>query len=206
MATTQQKKRGLWTPNRDDIEAFREGRLTTNAQRIERVVDQAFEAHRVFVRAKKRYEARLAALHERMDSAGGSIRAASVDGKRQVTWSQRRIVKGNANAERAGALIQDVAGELLGRTAASDDERTLATFLQGVIQRTRGRIIMNANLVAFTRLKFTDARLVEAQKLLRDAFDVSEGKVYACFEVFDAERGTFLRAEWDEEGRRWTSR
>jgi len=72
-----------------------------------------------------------------------------------------------------------------------------------VIQRTQGRIILTANLIAFTRLKFTDSRLVGAQQLLKDAFDVSEGATYAMFEVYDQHKKKFTRAVWDDECRGW---
>jgi hypothetical protein len=201
--TDRKSKRGNWTPRKADVDAYREGRLTVNARRLERAVNEAFEAHRIYLRARKIYKRKLELLYTRLQPEGGGLRASSVDGSRQVTWSQRRIVKGNANAEKANGLIQEVAAGLLGSKAASDDERTLASFLQGVIQRSKGRIIMNANLVAFRRLKFSDARLVQAQRLLHDAFDVKEGRIYASFEVFESERGRFVKADWNEQEKKW---
>ena len=196
-------KRGAWTPKKSDFDAFSNGILTPHAARIERIVNHAFEAHRKYVRAKRLYEERLEKLFSRVNPAGNAVRVVSVDGKKQVSWSQRRIVKGNLNAEEAAALIQEVTGELLERTAASDDEKALAVFLGGVIQRTKGRIVMNANLVAFSRLQFSDPRLVKAQRLLKDAFDVTEGKVYARFEVYNEEKKGFGRAAWDDEDGQW---
>jgi len=65
------RKRGAWTPCKADIEAFNNGALTANARRIERAVDDAFAAHRVYLRARNAYRTKLAELYARILPGGG---------------------------------------------------------------------------------------------------------------------------------------
>lgn len=180
------RERRRWRPLKADRDALDEGTLTPAAKRMNRAVDQAFRYHEQYVVSRSRYEERMRALYERVaGTSDKGVTVVSADMKRRVIFNRKSIVRGNQNAHMAKQLIDEFIGELLGSHAHSDDERNMATFLGGVIQETKGRIFMSRNLIEFRRMQFTDERLRQAQRLLVDAFDVVESKLYWYHETWD---------------------
>ena len=187
-------KRGAFRPKKSDLEAYSDGTLTPHAKRLDAIIDRAFRFNDRRKNAVEKFEANMDSLFAKLVPDDQGISVISLDGKRRVTKSRHNVVKGNANAYRAKALIDEFVTEILHRKALSQDETNMASFLKNVIQESKGRILMTKPMVEFKRQAFTDPRLKEAQRLLNDAFDITESKVYYYCEVFDPETRKWLAA------------
>ncbi len=178
-------KRGSFHPHKDDVTAFTNGELTAKAKRLNAIVDKAFRYNDARKKAVNNFETRMDNLFKTIITSEQGISVMSVDGTRRVTKSRKSNMKGNVNAFRAKALIDEFVSEILSRKAVSQDEINMTAFLKNVIQESKGRILMTKTMIDFKRQTFIDPRLQEAQKLLNDAFDVTDSKTYYYCEVFD---------------------
>ena len=195
MSKKKKSKKGEehWRPRKADREALSQGELTPAAKKMNRVVDQAFRANDTFKRAQERYGERMESIYEKVGSDDRGLTVMSADGKRRVIFSKKNVVVGNQNAHMARTLINEYTSEMLQRKNLSSDEMQMAEFLTGVITESKGRIMMTKNLVRFGRMKFEDKRLRDAQRLLKDGFDVSESKLYYYCEELGSD-GSWVRA------------
>ncbi len=208
MAKTKKKnkaeprKKGAYTPNKVDVEAFAQGTLTPKAKKLNKVVDRAFRYHHWFLKALALYENRMRSLAESIgaDKVGATVR--SVDEQRQVVFQISHPKRGNANAKAAKVLIDEYVAEMLASKNTTEDQKRMAEFLSDVITESRGKILQTASMVKFGRTVFTDPRLKKAQVLLRDAFDVGAPKLAFYVSVLDEERDKFVAPtlKWMENG------
>jgi hypothetical protein len=182
-----EKAKPHWRPLKKDREAFAEGRLTPAAKKMNRMVSIAFSADSRRAKAQERYDATMDQLYAKVaGSSDKGVTIVSADMKRRVVFSKKNIVSGNQNAYMAKQLIDEYVREMLGRNTLGEDDRQMAEFLTNVVSESKGKIMLTRNLISFRRMQFTDERLIKAQKLLTDAFEVTETKLYSYCE----ERGS----------------
>lgn len=181
----EKASRGAFTPYKADIDAWKEGTLTPRAKKLNALVDRGFRINHARRNAQVRFDEKMLNLFDSIAPSDQSLTIMSVDGMRRITKTRRSRTRGNANAYAAKAFIDEFIGEILSRKAVSQDEQNMTSFLKAVIQESKGRIMQTQTLVEFRRMQFEDTRLREAQRLLQDAFDVADSKVYFFCEVFD---------------------
>jgi hypothetical protein len=169
--------KGHYVPHKEDREAFARGEITPRARRMNRIVDACFRTQERLRGAQTVYENAILGIFDKNSVAGRGFTAVSADGMRRVIIDRRNTVSGNQNAIEAKGLIDEYTAELLGRRSTNDDDRQMAEFLGSIVQESKGRILLNKRIIMFRRMKFTDERLVKAQKLLVDAFEVTESKM-----------------------------
>lgn len=187
----KEKKERHWRPQKADREAFQEGKLTPDARRMNQVVDQAFRAHAQHQKAEERYEERMQKIYDRIAPGDRGITVINASGDRRVVYQKKNIVAGNQNAYIAKGLIDEYVSEMLHRRSLSEDDRQMAEFLSNVITESKGRIMLTKNLVTYKRMRLEDKRLKKAQKLLDNAFDVTESKLYWYVEKLNSKK------EWE---------
>lgn len=186
-AKAKDKRAPHWRPRKEDRVALEQGDLTPAAKKMNQVVDQAFRATDTHAVATERYKERMLKIYNKLGAGERGVTVASADGTRRVIFSKKNVVVGNQNAHMARNLINEYVAEMLQRKNLSSDEMQMGEFLAGVIVEAKGRIMMTRNLVSFGRMKFEDKRLRDAQRLLRDGFDVTESKLYFYCEELDSE-------------------
>lgn len=190
-AKPQEKKRGKFTPNKADVEAVANGDLNRDAKRRDAIVDKAVKVERTFLAAKAKRDAAMEKLHVSLGIENGAI-VRNNKQTMQVVFQMHSAKRGNANAERARGLINEYVDEMVGRSSLTGDERVMLAFLKGVVTESRGKIIMTKPMIDFKNMQLSDARLVEAQKLLGNAFDVSDPKLAVYVQEWDPKREKWL--------------
>ena len=184
--------RNQGVPLKADLDAYAEGRITPRARRMNRAVVRAFRYRDAILRATAQYEDKMRAIYDGYCSHDRGLTITNIECTKRVIFQKRQNVVGNANAYEAKRLIDEFIADLLKSKGATADEKSMAEFLAGIIQESRGKIVQTRRLTEFRRTQFSDTRLREAQNLLIDAFDVHDSKLYPICEVWDKEKSKWV--------------
>lgn len=204
MAKKKKHRKGSFTPSREDIEAFEQGKLTPAAKRNDRVVDRCFKAQEIFQRATESRDKKMMQQYERLNTSDTGFTVRTTDQTKQVTFKKRTIQVANANAMQAQQIIDQYVADVLSKAAIDEQEKQLVQFLKSVLHKRDGTMRMTGIISKFLSMKFSSSSpLHKAQRLLREGFDYHDTEISAYCEVLDEDRGQYVRAKYDEKKKEW---